>query len=120
MTVYRVQGPDGRGPYKPGFSHVWSDMDRCEGRPTIFAEFGATWLKELRPTETHGCAFRTIEDALRWFSVSELERLAKFGYKLCEVSGVRVLRESPRQLIVARSSPFHYDCKPILFVGGAT
>lgn len=105
-TFFRVQDRDGRGPFKPGMPDRWRDPDGAD-YPPVQAEFGLDWREEI-PAGWHcGCAFRTVEQAARWFSPSECSRLAALGYQLVSLRG-RALRESEHQVIVVRRDPLRW------------
>lgn len=105
ITVYRWQDSDGRGPYRPGMSHYWSDEDHGERNPPFFEEFGLDIVKQAKPDECMGCAFRTPAQMLEWFNQSERERLRLMGYVFVSMEVDRVIAESERQLVFARRKP---------------
>lgn len=110
--VYRVQDRDGRGPFKPGMTDRWRDLDGNDF-PPVQAEFGLSWLDEI-PRGWHcGCAFRGPAHAAEWFSAAECDRLARLGYELVTLSGCRVIRESRHQMIVARPAPFRQRARVV-------
>lgn len=105
-TFFRVQDRDGRGPFKPGILDRWRDPDGAD-YPPVQIEFGLDWREEI-PAGWHcGCAFRTIEQAARWFSPSECSRLADLGYQLVSLRA-RPLRESACQSIIVRPTPLRW------------
>lgn len=104
ITVYRIQDAEGRGPYRPGFSHRWVDGDH-DRNPPFMVEFDwplssipGRWL----PGENGGCAFRSLEALRRWFSPSECEKLETLGYSIVSMTVDRVIAESDRQLVFGR------------------
>lgn len=112
MKVYRVQDRDGRGPFKPGFSKVWSDPDFAPGQlplPPWPEEFGMDAIDRLaKPHENYfGSAVRTVGKLRSWFSDAERERLADLGYHIAAIPHARVLAESPNQLLIASQTPFY-------------
>lgn len=103
-TVYRVQDAEGRGPYRPGFSHRWVDEDH-DRNPPFMVEFNwplssvpGRWL----PGEHGGCAFRTLDALYRWFSPSECRRLDALGYSVVSMTADRIIAESDKQLVFGR------------------
>ena len=106
-TVYRVQDIEGRGPYRPGFSHKWSDG--FEKPPAFYEEFGWDILKAAKKGEAMGCGFRTRDQAHQWFSREEMDRLRVLGYHLVRIEVDRILAESKHQLVFARSKPLALD-----------
>jgi hypothetical protein len=73
-TVYRVQCKKGRGPYKPGTSHVWLEMEP-DTRPTVMDEFGWEFAASAKYGRYVGCAFRNIPHLRGWFTDGELRKL---------------------------------------------
>lgn len=105
--VCRIQDKEGRGPYRPGFSHVWSERDF--GPDPVFVAFPGIMAKAHKIVETKGgavgCAFRSIEQASEWFSPSEVLTLAKHGYSLCWVLPDEILAENQDQLVIWTANP---------------
>jgi hypothetical protein len=105
--VCRIQDADGRGPYRPFFSHHWSER---EGGPDPFylafpqvMSQMATIYKERGGS--FGCAFRNIKQASAWFSPNEVLKLALLGYALCWIEVDEVLAENEDQLVVWSKAP---------------
>ena len=100
-AVCRIQDADGRGPYKPGFSHLWSER---EGGPLpIYLAFPDVIDRAHKIVSKRGgavgCAFRTLEQASAWFSPTEVLTLAKLGYSLVWIQPEEVLAENDDQLV---------------------
>lgn len=112
-TLYRVQDAEGRGPYRPGFSHAWVDAVRAEYPPTIFDDFGPVLLAEAKRSGLHlGCAFRTPEQLHRWFTRRELTRLENAGYAVVAVQADRVFAESEWQVLFGCEAPLSRRVHP--------
>lgn len=109
VTVYRVQGADGRGPFRPGFSKQWADEDFGHGViacPTWGDEFGWDLIDRLGMRgEYYGSAVRAATDLAKWFSRTEAERLEKLGFFRVMLRADRILAESKHQLMIAKRSP---------------
>jgi len=107
MMVYRVQDAEGRGPYRPGFSHRWADSDGPIMLP-FYEEFGWSLTSipgRFLPGEFAGCGFRALDHLYRWFSPTECQRLSGFGYVIVFLYVDRVLAESAHQVVFARRRP---------------
>lgn len=107
--VYRVQAADGRGPWRPGFSHVWADdvgpMDRISETlmDLVPIEVIRSW-----PIDRHyGCACRTRESLMQWFTAREKAALSMLGFRPVRMMVDEVLAESQFQLAFARRLPLH-------------
>jgi len=106
ITIYRIQDKDGRGPYKPGWSHYWQEM-RClidaGDKPTFMDEFPGIvqTIYNIFDKEggAFGCGFRTMDQLRKWFSPSEIDKLSHFGYQIVKIRADRILAESPLQLV---------------------
>ncbi len=111
ITIYRIQDKEGRGPFKPGFSKVWSDDDFALGvkaHPTWMQEFGSDLIaKNGKPGNHWGSGLRTIEKLNEWFSKAEQARLAQLGYNVVSMQIDRILAESENQLVFERARPLH-------------
>jgi hypothetical protein len=109
IHVYRVQDRYGRGPWKPGFSHRWSDPELAPGQEEllpVYEEFGLDVFHRLgRANEFYGTAVRSPEALCRWFSASEQCRLSALGYSAVSLGVDRILAESKHQLVFARREP---------------
>ena len=104
-TVYRIQDDQGRGPYRPGFSHRWEDPDApTASRQPFFFEFPDLDLNRLVPGKS-GCAFRTMEQLLRWFTPFERQKLASLGYSVVSMEADEILAESEYQLVFTSRLP---------------
>lgn len=113
-VVYRIQDAEGRGPYRPGWSHTWLDKSRDEStRPPFYWEFGMHVARKALVGESIGCAFRTMEQLKRWFSDAERKRLSGFGYQVVTIVADRILAESKYQLIFTCRMPLNMACSPV-------
>jgi hypothetical protein len=106
-AVYRVQDRAGRGPFRPGLTDQWRDIDGND-YPPIQLDFGIAWLAEVPPSWHVGCALRDAAAVARWFTASECQRLHTLGFNLVSIRA-RVLRESPHQMIVVRPLPLRFQ-----------
>lgn len=116
MVVLRVQDMVGRGPYRWGFSHQWTDPLHEMRNPSFMHEFPFVeqMLQRRPPAESaYGCAFRTLEQACRWFSEDERRKLAGLGYRLVAMKADDILEESDRQLVFWRRIPLHKNVCPV-------
>ena len=113
ITVYRVQDKDGRGPWKPGFSHRWvEDRDDHDVLIPWYQEFGR--VERLAIAGMHlGCGCRTIEQLRRWFTLKEYKKLVEFGYRAVSMGCGRALGESDIQVVFERSRPLREAVTPI-------
>ena len=111
--VYRVQDREGRGPFKPGFSHRWvQDRPDLENLQPWYVEFGRVDSQVLTGS-TCGSACRTLEQLRRWFLKNEYATLQAFGYFAVEISVDRVIAESRVQCFVSRALPFNVDLNQV-------
>lgn len=117
MIIYRVQDIEGRGPFKPNFSHLWLDEQLSEQRLWLKSwgqEFGYDLLtKEGRTDEWFGSAVTNLEQLTCWFSSTERRRLKHLGYKIARIDDARILAESTMQVVFARLKPLHVDVQII-------
>lgn len=105
-TVYRVQDKDGRGPFKPGLSHLWTDTHKSEWLPSWIEEFGVNIVRKAMDEGRHvGCGCRSVGELKRWFSKAERRRLKRLGYNLVSMKVDEVLAESDIQFMFSRSKP---------------
>lgn len=105
QTLYRVQAADGRGPWRPGFSAHWADANRENFQADIVSAFGTGWLKKL-PHKWHaGCACRTLDGLLKWFTTLEQSRLESMGYAPVAILVDLILAENEDQVVFARRDP---------------
>jgi hypothetical protein len=106
-VVFRVQDDDGRGPWRPGFSHHWIDDDAPVGRlaETVMHLLPIQALQMLPRDRNYGCACRSKAALLEWFTPVERERLQRFGYRIVRLRVDEVLAESRYQVFFARYRP---------------
>jgi hypothetical protein len=108
MHVYRVQGVDGRGPWRPGFSERWIEADAPADRltETIFDLVPLDGLRRLPLGFDYGCACRSLDALMHWFTPIERERLAALGFSPVRLVIDVVVVESATQLLAGRRRPF--------------
>ena len=107
--VYRIQDKDGRGPWRPGLTRVWSDPEFGPGVENLLpwgVEFGLDLLaRRGLPGEYYGCAVRKPAELRRWVSATERSRLAALGFSVVSVKADRILAESKNQIVFASRLP---------------
>lgn len=113
--IYRVQDPDGRGPWKPGFSHRWA-----EDRPKEEYEALVPWPVQFGNVLRHsivgmslGCGCRSLEQLRRWFTPKEYATLRSFGYCAVKMETGRILAESDIQCVFERAMPLREGVEPV-------
>jgi hypothetical protein len=113
LVVLRIQDPDGRGPWKPGFSRQWvEERPDHENLPPWFVEFGR--VDRLVLVGDHvGSACRTLEQLRRWFTPGEYATLLRLGYRAVRLRVGRILAESNRQCVFGRARPLREDVEPV-------
>ncbi len=109
LVVFRIQDGEGRGPWKPGFSHRWVEY-REDHRNLVpwFVEFGNVHLTAL-DGEHIGSACRTLDQLRRWFTPSEYATLQVYGYRAVRMEVGRLLAESAKQVLFGRAKPLNSD-----------
>lgn len=112
-TIFRVQDKNGRGPWKPGFSHKWvEDRDDHDNLLPWYIEFGRV-DQELLIGESSGSGCRTVDQLKRWFTESEYRKLKKLGYRAVKMSVNRVIAESDIQLFFGRAKALKKDVQTV-------
>lgn len=98
IKVFRIQDKEGRGPWKPGFSHKWVKLrpDHDNILPW-YVEMGRVDL-HLLPGEQGLCACETIKQLRRWFTKSEYKKLCRFGYNAVIIEVDTIIAKSDTQL----------------------
>jgi len=108
-TIYRIQDKEGRGPFRPGFSHQWIDEDRAEWPETYMHQFGADILKNIPEQRHAGCGFFSVDQLKKWFTPVELDRLLLLGYSAVKLDSSTVIARSKEQLVFHRKKPLWID-----------
>jgi hypothetical protein len=103
MNIFRVQNKDGRGPWKPGFSHIWIEdrKDHDNLHPWIEEFHGL----DLTVSGHLGCGCKTIKQLRRWFTKREYKKLVSLGYKAVCVVADEILAESNIQCVFKSDRP---------------
>ena len=97
MTLYRIQDAQGRGPWRPGFSVQWIDMDKDDSLcPPMMVDF-PQWRKIVARAQSRGLmhfgmAVRGIHGLHRWFTPDEIQRLRGFGGNTPTIAAFREWR----------------------------
>lgn len=108
--VYRVQGTDGRGPWRPGFTDTWSEDRTDEEYASLLpwtVQFGDAVANGHTPGRHLGCACRTLTQLRRWFRPGEFATLLRYGFQCVRITGVRILAESDIQCVFERDKPLN-------------
>jgi hypothetical protein len=109
IPAYRIQADDGRGPWRPGFSHVWIEGNAPAGRltETVMDLVPVDQLQRLPQSMMYGSACRTLSALMDWFTPREQQRLAQLGFHPVRLMADVVVAESRWQMLIGRSRPFH-------------
>lgn len=114
--IYRIQDHEGRGPFRPGFSHKWLDPEPKPNEeklipwPVQFPE--VFFAMRVFRTIYCGCGCSTQEQLKLWFSRAEIDRLSKYGYRVVRMDVEEVLGQSDVQLVFRRLKPLRLDVEP--------
>lgn len=105
--LYRVQAADGRGPYRPGFSHHWSDAAGPAVKPWwIELNIGLGEAIRMIPQDMHtGCAFEWLQQLDDWFTASERLKLDRLGYYIVKFRPDKIVARTPTQVVFACNGP---------------
>lgn len=105
--LVRIQDAQGRGPWRPGFSHRWmTDENPMIGKPIIVEVKDCEKIidRALRSGLHLGCAVHP--DKLHiWFTQRELRTLAGLGFSLVDASVCKVLAETETQVLIGWQFP---------------
>lgn len=115
-TIYRVQDLQGRGPWKPGFSHIWSEDHTEEWylqRPSWWEQFGMEPMKIAITGMALGSGCLTLEGLRHWFTPAEYFSLKSLGYQAVRMEVGRILAQSPIQVVFERAKPLKEGAEPI-------
>lgn len=99
--LYRIQDKDGRGPFKPGVTHQWSETNYR--LPSVMLDF-PNLQEKLKPYHKRGlnvgCAVRgnRLDE---WFSKNEQVKLKMLGYQIVTIEDYEIVCESASQVIFA-------------------
>lgn len=108
--IYRVQDREGRGPFRPGVTHVWADK---EGQPfppsfTEHPKFKSV-VRRAHSKGLHlGAAVIGLASLSRWFSTEELVRLDYLGYRIVDASACTVELSDNFQVLVSSPLPLRF------------
>lgn len=115
IEIFRIQDNEGRGPWKPGFSHRWVEdrpVQEMQALPPWPFQFGDVLLHAVAGMK-FGCGCRTLDQLRRWFTPTEYATLRGFGYSAVKMRVVRILAESDVQCVFERAKPLHEDVEVV-------
>lgn len=113
MTIYRIQDKDGRGPWRPGFSHKWlEDRPDHDNLKAIYEEFPEC-MTGLDRNFHHGVGCTDIAQLQRWFTESEYKKLRMYGFMAKEMEG-EILYQSETQCLFRTAKPIAKLGKPFI------
>jgi hypothetical protein len=111
MIIYRMQDIEGRGPFRPGFSHLWVEPRNDHGNlMPFFVEFGPSSLLEMRKFKYSGCGCKNPNQLRIWILESEYWTLMELGY-YCAKMGATALFKSSIQCVFRRKYPLNKHFK---------
>lgn len=105
MRIFRIQRPDGRGPFRPGLTEQWIGEPRWLERPSLIEEFDMRDIIAKVAGRHMGCGFKTVDQLRAWFDVNERAKLARMGFHIVTMTVDEIVAESPSQLVFARKVP---------------
>jgi hypothetical protein len=114
MKLYRIENWQHRGPFQQGLTAQWRDGGE---KPLLLppwvaagmsvAEFQSLFSEHAT---RRGIACRTREQLHQWFSRAERRRLKRLGFHEVELVTVRILLETPTQVVFEILPPFRAGC----------
>lgn len=112
-AIFRVQDKEGRGPWRPGFSHKWvEDRDDHDNLVPWLHEFGRVDGTAIYGMAI-GCGCLTLDQLRRWFTESEYRTLQRYGYHAVKMQVGRVLAASELQCVFERAKPLRCDVERV-------
>lgn len=107
--LLRIQDKDGRGPWRPGFSHRWVSLSREADFPppayVDFPEFQVVIQSAHKRGLNVGLTVRGFDRLASWFLPDEINALRLLGYRLVRCNLASVLAESQHQVLIAYGKP---------------
>lgn len=115
-VLYRIQAADGRGPFRPGLSRVWSDGGPVLRPPSLVEREGWRELVEqMRASGLHcGAGCRTRQELRRWFTRAEERRLRKLGYRVVTIEPDVIFAEWPDEVTFGCRLPLREALREIV------
>jgi hypothetical protein len=115
--LWRIEAADGRGPFRPGFSHRWrSPTGKDFPPPWVEAGISLGAFQGLFSDGFQGgCGCRSRRQLHAWFNFAERRRLSRFGFRTVRFTPDRILLETPTQVIFERRLSLR--CEPDLIFG---
>ena len=104
--IYRIQGDNGRGPFKPGFTNRWLNREESE----LIMEFIAPGLHKTDKYKYTGTGCVSIEQLKKWFNKEEYKFLLKHGYKAVKIKADKITIKTENQCIFLRRKPLYKGC----------
>lgn len=105
--IFRIQDNEGRGPWRPGFSHLWvKPRPDHDNLPPWMFEFPHIDIKSIESGH-FGSGCRNTKQLRRWFTKNEYKTLVNFGFKAVMMDVEEVLAESEKQLLFRRMFPLN-------------
>ena len=106
--VYRIQDADGRGPWKPGVSQLWTEdktAEEYERLKPIFEEF-PDLRERLRGCRFHiGVACESLNALRLWITRSEWKALKRLGYRCYRIRQDKIIARSDVQCVFESEKP---------------
>lgn len=109
INLFRVEHKESKiGPYtEPNdISDVFQNRHQDSQHPNPYEESGLTvWMEENKQ-----CAFQSIEQLKRWFSIEDRKRLNDYGFHIVELSVFKrnIVGQLPKQCVFKRTKTLKY------------
>lgn len=110
-----MQDFEGRGPFRPGFSHRWIDESKpFVNLPTCFSEFGLHNVLRKARGRSIGCGCDSLDQIQLWFNANEMATLHGLGFSLVRMEVDEILGTSQYQTVFARKKPLNQDFEVVV------
>lgn len=113
-VIYRVQDRSGRGPWRPGFSSVWSDLElpeHWEQMVPACQKFGIACMNKPRYHVGVGC--KSIQKLRCWISKTEYARLLSLEFRAVKMAVDGIAAEDDFQCVFFRSLPLRRNVRKV-------
>jgi hypothetical protein len=107
--IYRIQDSEGRGPWRPGFSHTWVEP-RADHDNLIPGHKELNMPQNFYKFRCYGFGCTSKHMLQRWFTPSEYQTLLRYGYRAVEISVNEILASSDTQCLFGRNIPLNLKC----------
>jgi len=113
QTIFRIQDKEGRGPWRPGFSHNWVIPRPVHDLLIPPYLEHPNFIEEIYKHRFTGVGCKSLDQLRVWISKKEYKKLLKYGYQAGLFRDCNIFLDSEIQSIFSREQHLSKGFVPV-------